>query len=148
MQRGQLESHIKFLTESHLNLACRELKVTQEKLKKIFEDAKYKVRHIYQRHEQGVGIRLKHFEEKLNTKQAKLDKQHQQLEQKLNTNQTELEKKHQQLEQKFNTNQINLIKQEQLEERVKTLEQEISMNRNRFWGMIFVLGVLFVKLFW
>ena len=121
MQRDQLESHNEFSTASHLNLVCRELKVTQEKSKTIFEDIQLKVDFLQQQHQQGVGILQEQFEVKLNTKQAKLDKQLQQLEQKLNTNQTELEKKHQQLEYMiFDTNQKNPIKQQQLEEKVKT----------------------------
>lgn len=50
------------------------------------------------------------------------------------------------MNENLNTNQTNLRKQQQLEEKVKTLEQEIRMDRKIFWG-IFVLGLLFVKFF-
>jgi len=161
VQRDQLESHNEFSTESHLNLACRELKKTQEKSKKIFKDIQLKVDFLQQQHQQGVGILQEQFEEKLNTNQAKLEKKYQQLEQKLNTKQTNLEKKHQQRERKLNTNQtelekkhqhlerelnVILVKQHQHEEKVKTLEQEIRMDRKIFWS-IFVLGLLFVTFF-
>ena len=50
------------------------------------------------------------------------------------------------MNENLNTNQTNLRKQQQLEEKVKTLEQEIRMDRKIFWG-IFVLGLLFVTFF-
>lgn len=50
------------------------------------------------------------------------------------------------MNENLNTNQTNLRKQQQLDEKVKTLEQEIRMDRKIFWG-IFVLGLLFVTFF-
>ena len=50
------------------------------------------------------------------------------------------------MNENLNTNQTNLRKQQQLDEKVKTLEQEIRMDRKMFWG-IFVLGLLFVTFF-
>jgi len=58
VQRDQLESHINHATQDHLDLACGELRETQEKLKE-------KIIHL-DRLEERVNILNEQLEDKLN----------------------------------------------------------------------------------
>jgi len=100
VQRGQLESHIEFSTKSHLDLACGELRDTQEKLKEkiihfgsledrvhiLGEQLEEKVKDIQHQHQNDVNFLQREHQLKVGFLQE-------QLEQKVKTCQTKLEEK-------------------------------------------------------
>ena len=127
MQRNLLESHIECATKSHLNLACGELRDTQEKLKGKIKD--------FHRLEESVNILHEQHEEKVNDIQQQhrndVDLIQQQHQRRVNILQEKLEQK----------------VQEQLEKKAKScqtkIEQKTSMERKIFL-ICFGLALVFL----
>ena len=127
MQRNLLESHIECATKSHLDLACGELRDTQEKLKGKIKD--------FHGLEESVNILHEQLEEKVNDIQQQhrnnVDLIQQQHQRRVNILQEKLEQK----------------VQEQLEKKVKScqtkIEQKISMERKIFL-VCFGLALVFL----
>ena len=121
MQRDQLDSHIKRATKGHFNIACGELRKTQEKLKE-------KIIHLAR-----LGERVHILNEQLD-KLSDIQHQHQ----------YKVDSLQQQQQQRIGT------LQEQLEQKVKTcetkLEQKIGMER-KIYLVCLVLGLVLMTFY-
>ena len=122
MQRDELELHLECATKSHLDLACGELRDTQEKVRE-------KITHFDR------------LEERLNILEEQLEEKVDDIQQKLRNNVDFSQKQHQQ--------RVSIL-QEQLEQKVKTcqtkLEQKIGMERTM--GLVcLVFGLVFITFY-
>ena len=119
MQRNLIESHIECATKSHLDLACGELRDTQEKLKGNLKD--------FHGLEESVNILHEQLEEKVNN----IQQQHR-------NNVHLIQQQHQR--------RVDIL-QEQLEHKVKScqtkIEQKTSMKRKIFF-VCFGLALVFL----
>jgi len=135
VQRDELESHLECATKSHLDLACGELRDTQENVKgKIthFDRLEERVNILDEQLDKATDIQHQHQYE-VDSLQQQHQRRVDQLEQKVKTCQQEHQRRVDQLEQKVKTCQTNL-------------EQKISMERKIFLVCL-VLGLVFLTFY-
>ena len=174
MQRDQLESHIECAAKRHLDLACGELRDTQEKLKEktkhfdgleeraniLHEQLEEKINDIQHQHQNNVDLIQQQHQQRVNILQT-------QLERKVKSCQTKLQERvnilHEQLEVKINDiqrqhqNNIDLIQQQhqrrvvflqtQFQQKVKTCETKLEQEISKERKMVLVclvLGLVFL----
>ena len=155
MQRDQLESHIECATKNHLDLACGELRDTQEKLKQkmihfdgleervniLHEQLDEKLNDIQHRHRNNVDFLQQQYQRRVSILQEQLEK-------KAKSCQTKLVQKINNVDliQQEHQRRVNIL-QEQLEQKVKTCqtkpEQKIGM-KCKIFLVCLVLGLMFL----